>query len=176
MNIEDPDFIAAIDELSLWSAPFGLKLLDTIRFKSNMTALDLGCGEGFPLIELAERIGRSGAVVGLDPWKQALDRAGEKCVVKKVQNAYRANCAAELNHSMIKFWFAGPWKDILIPEDVKPVLKTVENRLNEQARACGGMVLTVPFVTLDCTAHPGGGSGENGCPAAQISFGKFRKK
>jgi hypothetical protein len=55
-GIENPDFVSTIDELSLWSAPFGLKLLDTVEMKKNMAMLDLGCGLGFPLIELAERM------------------------------------------------------------------------------------------------------------------------
>ncbi len=36
------------------------------------SVLDLDCGTGFPLLELAERLGRPALVVGLDPWEAAL--------------------------------------------------------------------------------------------------------
>ena len=51
------NFNAFIDDLPLWSAPFGLKLLETLKFKKNINVLDIGCGEGFPLIEIAARFG-----------------------------------------------------------------------------------------------------------------------
>lgn len=63
--------IETFDELPLWSAPFGLKLLDYIDYRPNITALDIGFGTGFPLIELAMRLGESSMVYGIDPWPEA---------------------------------------------------------------------------------------------------------
>jgi len=63
--------IETFDELPLWSAPFGLKLLDYIDYRPNITALDIGFGTGFPLIELAMRLGESSMVYGIDPWPAA---------------------------------------------------------------------------------------------------------
>lgn len=63
--------IDLFDELPLWSAPFGLKLLDYIDYRPNITALDIGFGTGFPLIELAMRLGGSSMVYGIDPWPEA---------------------------------------------------------------------------------------------------------
>lgn len=67
-----------LDELPLWSAPFGLKLLDHIDYKTNITALDIGFGTGFPLTELAVRLGESSTVYGIDPWKGSIIRANTK--------------------------------------------------------------------------------------------------
>ncbi|MBN1577163.1 MAG: hypothetical protein JW913_11460 [Chitinispirillaceae bacterium] len=64
------------DELPFWSAPFGLKLLDLIEYRRNITALDIGFGCGFPLIELAMRLGPTCTVYGIDPWDEA------KCPVR----------------------------------------------------------------------------------------------
>ncbi len=71
----DPILISIMDELPLWSAPFGLKLLECVVMKPNMNVLDLGCGAGFPLIELANRLGPSCQLYGIDPWNAALQRA-----------------------------------------------------------------------------------------------------
>jgi ubiquinone/menaquinone biosynthesis C-methylase UbiE len=66
------------DELNLWSAPFGLKLLDFIEYKPGITAIDLGFGTGFPLIEIAMRLGNSSTVYGIDGWKEIFDKVKEK--------------------------------------------------------------------------------------------------
>lgn len=64
---DNQEFIDCFDELPLWSAPFGLLLLKHLELKPNLTVIDLGSGSGFPLIELAERLGKSCKLFGLDP-------------------------------------------------------------------------------------------------------------
>jgi ubiquinone/menaquinone biosynthesis C-methylase UbiE len=84
---EDSDALVAVfDDLPLWAAPFGLALLDTARMRGVSAALDVGCGAGFPLVELAERLGQSCRAVGLDPWQRGLDRAALKLSVRGVKN------------------------------------------------------------------------------------------
>jgi arsenite methyltransferase len=73
-----PHVIDAYDELPLWSAMFGLLMLDEVPLTGVRTALDVGCGSGFPLIELAERLGPSAHVHGVDPWSAAMARAAAK--------------------------------------------------------------------------------------------------
>jgi len=86
VDADDPNLISAIDELSLWSAPFGLHLLDAIRIKQKSNVLDLGCGTGFPLTEIAARLGNTSKVYGLDPWMRALERAGSKLRINGLKN------------------------------------------------------------------------------------------
>src|SRR5664280_2828971 len=62
------EYVNVSDECSIWSAPFGLKLLDYIDYKQNISALDIGFGTGFPLTEIALRLGESSTVYGIDPW------------------------------------------------------------------------------------------------------------
>jgi len=83
----DPDVVAVFDELPLWSAPFGLKLLSLVRYRRGISALDVGCGTGFPMLELAERLGDSCHVSGLDPWEAAVERLHTKIRVRSIQNA-----------------------------------------------------------------------------------------
>lgn len=77
-NLASPDLVSAFDDLCVWAAPFGLALLDTVRLRGVSAALDVGCGPGFPLLEIAERLGPSARVVGLDPWEAGLERARQK--------------------------------------------------------------------------------------------------
>lgn len=73
-DLGDARLVSVIDELPLWSAPFGLRLFEIVRMRRGITALDLGCGTGFPLFELAGRLGPSSTVIGVDPWEAARDR------------------------------------------------------------------------------------------------------
>ena len=77
-DVNDPAFVDAYDEAPLWSAMFGQLLLDHVPLRAGWAVLDVGCGTGFPLLELAGRLGPSSTVTGLDSWAAALDRARRK--------------------------------------------------------------------------------------------------
>ncbi|MBL7727558.1 MAG: methyltransferase domain-containing protein [Dinghuibacter sp.] len=85
-NFNDPELVSGIDDLNLWAAPFGLQLLETVQYKKNTRVLDIGCGMGFPLIELAMRLGPSCTAYGIDPWPAGLHRAQQKTSVAGVNH------------------------------------------------------------------------------------------
>ena len=85
-NFDLNQLIDVFDEVPLWSAPFGLKLLDAIDYKPNISALDIGFGTGFPLTELAMRLGENSTVYGIDPWKEAIVRANKKIDLYGITN------------------------------------------------------------------------------------------
>jgi ubiquinone/menaquinone biosynthesis C-methylase UbiE len=70
--------VEVYDELPLWAAPFGLKLLEGIKYKKGIKAVDIGFGAGFPLTEIAMRLGRNSIIYGIDPWEAGVDRAEKK--------------------------------------------------------------------------------------------------
>jgi ubiquinone/menaquinone biosynthesis C-methylase UbiE len=80
------EYINVADECPIWSAPFGLKLLDHIDYKKNISALDIGFGTGFPLTEIALRLGESSTVYGIDPWTDAIERAKKKIEYYRITN------------------------------------------------------------------------------------------
>jgi ubiquinone/menaquinone biosynthesis C-methylase UbiE len=83
------------DELPLWSAPFGLTLLDTIRLKRGINILDIGSGAGFPLLEIAERGGKTVAVYGIDPSADSIKMITKKIGLKGISNAFISRGVAE---------------------------------------------------------------------------------
>jgi arsenite methyltransferase len=266
-NPDDFDLVSVIDELPLWSAPFGLNLLEIIELKKNCTVLDLGCGPGFPLIEIAQRLGNTSRVYGIDPWWRGLERVRLKQKVYALKNIrvirgvgeylpFPTGCfdlivsnngmnnvrdmkqsltecarvckpdaqltftlnledtmlefytifkqvleliqlsevmsrlqqhiydlrkplaeievwvrdagfaikniihdsfrlrysdgTALFEHYFIKFWFLNKWKQLLDEKDWVPVFERIETELNRQAEKNGEIVLTIPFVTVDC--------------------------
>lgn len=81
-----PEFGDLYDELPLWSAPFGLMLLDRVPLRSGLTILDVGAGTGFLTIELAERCGPSTRVIAVDPWPGAMARLRRKVAQRQLSN------------------------------------------------------------------------------------------
>ncbi len=78
IDYRQADVTQAFDETMLWSARFGSLMLDNLKPVKNIRILDVGCGTGFPLFELAQRFGASCEVVGVDPWEEAMRRAAFK--------------------------------------------------------------------------------------------------
>jgi ubiquinone/menaquinone biosynthesis C-methylase UbiE len=78
VDIADPALASSYDELSFWSSRFGRLLYENIELLPNVRALDLGCGTGFPLFELAHMHGPHSTFVGADIWAHALRRAESK--------------------------------------------------------------------------------------------------
>jgi ubiquinone/menaquinone biosynthesis C-methylase UbiE len=74
-NFDDPDLPELIADPSLWSARFGALMLDNVPLRAGIAMLDVGCGAGFPLFELANLCGPQGHVTGIDPWKPGIDLA-----------------------------------------------------------------------------------------------------
>jgi arsenite methyltransferase len=74
------------DETSFWSARFGALLFDHLEIRRGIRGLDVGCGTGFPLIELAHLHGPSSHFTGIDIWVDALERARMKLELHGLTN------------------------------------------------------------------------------------------
>ncbi len=78
IDYKKPEFGDLYDELPLWSAPFGLMLLEHVPIHPGMTILNVGAGTGFMTIELAQRCGPNALVIAVDPWEAAMNRLVRK--------------------------------------------------------------------------------------------------
>jgi arsenite methyltransferase len=98
-DLNDPDITSAVDQVSLWAARFGLFLLSHLDLRPDLNILDVACGTGFPLFELAQIHGASCQVTGIDIWKQGIERARLKADTYRCPNVQ----ILEANASQLPF-------------------------------------------------------------------------
>jgi arsenite methyltransferase len=90
-----PASVALYDELPLWSAPFGARLLNSVRLRSGIRVLDVGSGSGFPLLEIAQRLGTASEAYGCDPWKEGASYIAWKSRQREQKNVFTTCSRAE---------------------------------------------------------------------------------
>lgn len=90
----DPDLVNQYDELPLWSSYFGHLLLDNLPLEDYKHYLDVGCGTGFPLIDVCQKIGCNCNGYGIDPWGVALERTRHKLTALQLKNIDLVECSA----------------------------------------------------------------------------------
>ena len=138
MSVSDESLL--YDELPFWSAPFGMLLLDTVRYRKKIKVLDIGCGYGFPMFELADRLGMGSEVHGLDPSEIAVEVLRAKIKLKNVMNAF-AVCGSGENMP-----FGNSVFDVIISNNGLNNVVDQGKVLAECFRVCkpgGQMVLTM---------------------------------
>lgn len=165
-DVHNSDVVSSIDDLPLWSAPFGLKLLDVVDMRPGQRVLDVGCGTGFPLVDLSQRLGPTCTVVGIDPWTEGLDRVRFKLRTWGIDNVELVDGVAE------SMPFDDASFDLVVanngtnnvddeprafgeiarvdPDDAGDTFAELENRLNRIATTTGGLRLTIPWICVDC--------------------------
>lgn len=84
-----------IYNLPLWSAPLGIELLKNINYKSNKKILDIGFGNGFPIMELAQRFGETSTLYGIDVDIESIKNLKEKLSRHKIINVIIQHATAE---------------------------------------------------------------------------------
>ncbi|QBD78738.1 class I SAM-dependent methyltransferase [Ktedonosporobacter rubrisoli] len=85
-DAESAETASFFDECSLWAARFGLLLLNNLELRPNLQILDLACGTGFPLFELAHSFGSTCQITGVDNWKGGIERARAKLQFYQLAN------------------------------------------------------------------------------------------
>lgn len=88
LHIDESRIMDVWDDLSLWSAHFGARLIDRVPLRRGARVLDVGCATGFPLLELAQMLGPASLCAGIDPWALALTRARRKIDALRLRSAH----------------------------------------------------------------------------------------
>jgi arsenite methyltransferase len=144
-DIDDRELVSTIDELPLWSAPFGLHLLDAIRYRTPMTVLDIGPGTGFPLLEIAMRLGAGSTLIGIDPWSGALERTRIKMRKYGIRNVQLIEGNAE------SIPLAEKSVDLIVSNNGINNVDDLERVLSECARVSKPGAQFLATVNLDTT-------------------------
>jgi SAM-dependent methyltransferase len=142
---EDDDAVSALDELPFWAAPFGLRLLDLVRLAPAAAALDVGFGTGFPLLELAMRLGPSATVHGLDPWPAAHRRTRRKLAALGLGNVILHEGVAE------EMPFEDASFDLVVSNNGYNNVSDRERAFLETARVCRPSAHLVFTMNLDAS-------------------------
>ncbi len=66
--------------------PLGRLAMNALELRTGERVLDVGCGAGATVLELADRVGESGSVVGLDLSEPLLERARERVAASAREN------------------------------------------------------------------------------------------
>jgi len=88
IDLQAPEFGDLYDELPLWSAPFGLMLLDRLPLVPGSVIVDVGAGTGWLSLELAQRSGLGTTVHAVDPWGAACARLRRKIALIGLANVF----------------------------------------------------------------------------------------
>lgn len=137
------DEASAFDELPLWAAPFGLRLLELVRLAPDLSVLDVGCGAGFPLLELAQRLGPRAKLHGLDPWVGGQRRAEFKRKRLGIANVQMHEGVAE------NMPFADATFDCVVSNNGYNNVADRQRAFAETARVCRDSAQVVLTLNLD---------------------------
>src|SRR5262249_14677815 len=85
-DFNDPQVASAFDEMSYWASKFAGLIFDHLELLPNIRALDLACGTGCPLFELAHMHGNSCEFTGADISEPSLARAAAKQAIYQLPN------------------------------------------------------------------------------------------
>jgi len=92
-----PRWTAAEAQLDAQIAPLGVLTMERGEITRGEHVLDVGCGTGQTVLQLAERVGPEGTVVGIDVSSVMLARAAERAARAKLENVSLLNADAQIH-------------------------------------------------------------------------------
>jgi len=136
----DSQINTEIFDIPIWSAPFGQVLLDNIDYNSKSEKiLDIGFGNGFPLLELSQRYGGSTQVYGVESEDSNINLLKNKITSNKISNVNVTKGNAE------NLPFDDNYFDLIVSNNGINNVDNIEKAINECSRVCkpnGNFVFT----------------------------------
>jgi SAM-dependent methyltransferase len=90
-----PRWVAVEARVNAQISPFGLLAMERATLAPGKRVLDVGCGMGQSALQLSERVGGSGEVVGVDISQVMLERAALRVAERGVKNVRLLNADAQ---------------------------------------------------------------------------------
>jgi len=90
-----PQWVAQVARMDSLIEPLGRAAQDRASIRTGQHVLDVGCGTGQTSLQLAQRVGPSGSVLGVDISTPMLDLARERARVEKLTNVRFENADAQ---------------------------------------------------------------------------------
>ena len=132
-----------VEILPIWSARFGRLMLRDLTLPQKAMVLDVGCGTGYPSLEILRRMDDQGRIIAIDPSSPMLDEARTKAgPLSGKRIFFRSESAAP------KLSFADDVYDLVVCNAGLQEFEDPEMAVREFARVCkpGGRVLvTLPL-------------------------------
>ena len=94
-EIAAPKWLALYDLIDAQIAPLGRRAVDAAALRAGERALDVGCGCGQSTFEIAQRVGPSGTVLGIDISAPMLERARAGAAARALRHVEFANADAQ---------------------------------------------------------------------------------
>jgi len=90
-----PKWVAVASRLDAQISPFGLLAMQRAKLASGERVLDVGCGTGQSTLQISERVGAAGEVVGIDVSQIMLERATQRVAERGAKNVRFLNADAQ---------------------------------------------------------------------------------
>ncbi|MFC2113058.1 class I SAM-dependent methyltransferase [Bacteroidota bacterium] len=96
------------EELPYWSTPSGLEIMNSVQLKPNLKVLDTGSGSGYQMIELAQRLGNSSMVFGMEQEDEILER------IIQISEKYQLNNIEAIKGNIDRLPFGDHYFDLIV--------------------------------------------------------------
>jgi hypothetical protein len=134
-DLNQPEMASAFDQVSFWSARFGLFLFKYLELRPNLERLHM---------DEAHR-GTKESISGM------LKATGFR-IVNAAEDSFQLRYldgSALFNHLLTQLGFLDGWRRVVDPEDEEHVFALLEHKLNQIASAHGELRMTVPMLYLE---------------------------
>ncbi|MFZ5890816.1 MAG: class I SAM-dependent methyltransferase [Myxococcota bacterium] len=137
-------------------APFGRAALDCLALRPGQSVVDVGCGTGQTLLDLAAQVGRNGRVLGIDVSEVMVERARQRVAQSRRKNIEVALSDAEQHAFAPASWDAVFSRfGIMFFDDTRAACENLVSALREGGRlafVCWQSLEKNPWALLPLTA------------------------
>ena len=129
--------------LPIWSQRFGKLLLRHLALPAKASVLDVGCGTGYPSLEILKRLDDQGRIIAIDASSPMLDEARAKAGPLSGKRIFFRS-----ENALPKLSFADDVYDLVVCNAALQDFEDPESSIRDFARVCkpgGRVIVTLPL-------------------------------